>query len=106
MRHENSLMHDVLKPMPWGAFDRLVDKHGADQRVRKLPTKSQFIALAYGQLCGAHSLRDIEARLASQAARLYHLGAQPPKRSTPTACARRGCMPSCSPSSQRRRTEA
>jgi Transposase DDE domain/Domain of unknown function (DUF4372) len=82
MRHENSLMHDVLKPMPWGAFDRLVDKHGADQRVRKLPTKSQFIALAYGQLCGAHSLRDIEARLASQAARLYHLGAQPPKRST------------------------
>ena len=82
MRHENSLMHDVLKPMPWGAFDRLVEEHGADRRVRELSTKSQFIALAYAQLCGAHGLRDIEARLASQATRLYHLGAKPPKRST------------------------
>lgn len=82
MRHENSLMHDVLKPMPWGAFDRLVEKHGADQRVRKLSTKSQFIALAHGQLSGAHSLRDIVARMTSQATRLYHLGAKAPKRST------------------------
>lgn len=82
MRHHNSLMHEVLKPMPWSAFDRLVDKHGADQRVRKLSTRSQFIALAHGQLSGAHSLRDIEARMASQEARLYHLGAKAPKRST------------------------
>jgi len=82
MRHENSLMHDVLKPMPWGAFDRLVDKHGADKRVRTLSSRSQFIALAHGQLCGADSLRDIEARMASQATRLYHLGAKAPKRST------------------------
>jgi hypothetical protein len=82
MRHENSLMHDVLKPMPWGAFDRLVDKHDADRRVRKLSTKSQFIALAHGQLSGAQSLRDIEARMTSQERRLYHLGAKAPKKST------------------------
>ena len=82
MRHENSLMHEVLKPMPWGALDRLVDKHGADKGVRTLSTKSQLIALVHGQLSGAHSLRDIEARMASQAARLYHLGAKAPKRST------------------------
>ena len=82
MRHENSLMHDVLKPMPWGAFDRLVDKHGADKGVRELSTRSQFIALAHGQLSGAQSLRDIEARMTSQARRLYHLGAKAPKRST------------------------
>lgn len=82
MRHENSLMHDVLKAMPWGAFDRLVDKHGADKGVRKLSTRSQLIALAYGQLVGAQSLRDIEARMASHEARLYHLGAKAPKRST------------------------
>ena len=82
MRHENSLMHDVLKPMPWGAFDRLVDKHDADKRVRKLSTKSQFIALAHGQLSGAQSLRDIEARMKSQERRLYHLGAKAPKKST------------------------
>jgi len=82
MRHHNSLMHDVLKPMPWGGFERVVEKHDADRRVRKLTTKSQFIALAHGQLSGAQSLRDIEARMASQEARLYHLGAKAPKRST------------------------
>lgn len=82
MRHENSLMHDVLKPMPWGALERVVEKHGADKGVRRLSTKSQFIALAHGQLSGAQSLRDIEARMASQEARLYHLGAKAPKRST------------------------
>jgi len=82
MRHENSLMHEVLKPMPWGAFDRLVEKHGADKRVRRLSTKSQFMALAHGQLSGAQSLRDIAARLSSQESRLYHLGAKAVKRST------------------------
>jgi hypothetical protein len=82
MRHHNSLMHDILKPMPWGAFERVVDKHGADKGVRTLSTKTQFIALAHGQLSGAQSLRDIEARMASQEARLYHLGAKAPKRST------------------------
>jgi hypothetical protein len=82
MRHHNSLMHDILKPMPWAAFDRTVEEQGADRRVRKLTTKSQFIALAHGQLSGAQSLRDIEARMASQEARLYHLGAKAPKRST------------------------
>jgi uncharacterized protein DUF4372 len=82
MRHHNSLMHDVLKPMPWAAFDKLVEEHGADKCVRTLSTKSQFIALAHGQLSGAQSLRDIVSRMASQEARLYHLGAKAPKRST------------------------
>jgi hypothetical protein len=82
MRHHNSLMHDVLKPMPWAAFDKLVEEHGADRHVRTLSTRSQFIALAHGQLSGAESLRDIVSRMASQASRLYHLGAKAPKRST------------------------
>jgi hypothetical protein len=50
--------------------------------VRRLSTKSQFVALLYRQLCGATSLRDIVTGLASHSARLYHLGAEPPKRST------------------------
>jgi transposase len=33
---------------------------GPDARVRRLPTKSQFIAMLYGQLAGAVSLRDIQ----------------------------------------------
>ena len=82
MRHHNSVFHDLLKRVPWGEFDRLVEAHDADRRVRRLPTKSQLIALLYGQLSGAVSLREIVAGLASQEARLYHVGGRPVPRST------------------------
>ena len=82
MQHHNSVFHEVLKQVPWDVFDRLVRAHEADRRVRQLTTKSQFIALLYGQLEGAASLREIEAGLESHHSRLYHLGASAPRRST------------------------
>jgi len=82
MRHQNSVFHSVLKHVPWSTFDRLVARHGADGRVRRLTTRSQFVALLYGQLSGAGSLREIVTGLESHAARLYHLGADPVRRST------------------------
>ena len=82
MRHQNSVFHGLLKQVPWDVFDRLVDAHGADRRVRRLSTKSQFIALLYGQLEAASSLREIEAGLESHKSRLYHLGVTPPRRAT------------------------
>lgn len=82
MRHHNSLLHQLLQFIPWGRFDRLVDDHGADTRVRRLTTKSQLIALLYGQLSGAQSLREIEDTMASHEHGLYHLGAIAPARST------------------------
>ena len=82
MLHKNSVFHQMLKHVPWGEFDRLVEKHRADARVRRLPTKSQLIAMIYGQLAGASSLREIVVGMRSQATRLYHLGAKLPKRST------------------------
>ena len=56
--------------------------------MRRLSTKSQLVALLYGQLSGASSLREIEAGLQSHAARLYHLGAKPVRRSTLGGCQR------------------
>ena len=82
MRHHNSVFHSVLKHVPWPAFDRLVAAHGADTGVRRLTTKSQLVALLYGQLSGAVSLREIVTGLESHAARLYHLGADAVRRST------------------------
>ncbi len=82
MRHHNSLFHQVLQVMPWDQFERLVDGHGSDARVRRLTSKSQLIALLYAQLSGAQSLREIEQSLSSHAGRLYHLGATVPARST------------------------
>ena len=82
MRHYNSVFHDVLKRVPWTVFERLVCEHGADKHVRRLSTKDQFIALLYGQLSGASSLREIVGGLESHAARLYHVGGRPVQRST------------------------
>jgi IS4 transposase len=82
MRHHNSVFHGLLKHVPWAVFDRLVETHGSDWRVRRLSTKSQLVALLYGQLEGADSLREIAAGLESHKSRLYHLGVRAPRRST------------------------
>jgi hypothetical protein len=82
MRHQNSVFHALLKQVPWSVFDHLVEKHQSDRRVRRLSTKSQFLALLFGQLSGAESLREIEAGLSSHSARLYHVGGCPVARTT------------------------
>lgn len=82
MRHQNSVFHSLLKHVPWRKLAQLVDKFGADASVRRLDTKRHFIALLYGQLSGATSLREIVGGTQSHAARLYHVGAAPVKRST------------------------
>jgi hypothetical protein len=82
MPHENTLLRDILKHIPWAVFDRLVDEFDADRRVRRLSTKSQLIALIYAQLSGSTSLREIEGALASHAAKLYHLGGDTVRRTT------------------------
>ena len=82
MRHQNSVLHHLLKQIPWAVFDRLVEEHGADELVRKFRPRDQLIALVYGQLSGASSLREIEATMASHQGRLYHVGSAAPRRST------------------------
>lgn len=82
MRHQNSVFHDLLKRVPWADFERLIAAHKADHRVRRLPTKGQFLALLYGQFSGASSLRDIVGGLESHAVRLYHVGGRTVSRST------------------------
>lgn len=82
MRHHNSVLHGLLKQVPWSRFEELVDEYETDARVRTLSTKTQLVALLYGQLSGAQSLREIEAGMTSHAARLYHLGARDVSRST------------------------
>lgn len=82
MPHYNTVFRDILKLVPWRQFEALVEEHDADARVRRLPCKSQFVALLYGQLSGAAGLREIVTGLSSHGARLYHLGAAPVRRST------------------------
>jgi IS4 transposase len=82
MRHQNSVFHSLLKQVPWDKFDRIVEEHRADEMARKLNAKRHFVALLYGQISGATSLREIVTGMESHETRLYHLGAAPVKRST------------------------
>jgi IS4 transposase len=82
MLHQNSVFHGLLKHVPWHGLERSVEKYDADRLSRTLDTKRQFIALLYGQLSGATSLREIVTGMESHETRLYHLGASPVKRSS------------------------
>jgi Transposase DDE domain/Domain of unknown function (DUF4372) len=82
VRHRNSVFHDILKLVPWTAFDRLVEAHGTDASARSFTSRQHLSALLFAQLSGAGSLREIEATMASHQGRLYHSGAVAPKRST------------------------
>lgn len=82
MRHENSLLHDIVKRIPWDRFDALVARYDADRGMRQLSTKHQLIALLHAQLSGVSSLRELVDTLKSHEARLYHVGGRAPARST------------------------
>ncbi len=78
-----TLFAQLIDFLPWTTFTRLVARYGGNHRVRTLPCSDQFRILAFAQLTYRESLRDIEACLAAQAAKRYHMGIRAPvKRAT------------------------
>ena len=59
MPDQHTVLYQVLKHVPEGRFKELVKIHRSDEAARGLDSKSQFVALLYGQLSGASSLREI-----------------------------------------------
>jgi hypothetical protein len=57
-----------------------VARYGGDRRVRSLTCAEQFRAMAFAQLTYRESLRDIEACLSAQPAKLYPMGFRSPVR--------------------------
>lgn len=81
MPHQNTVLHDLLKHIPWARFEAIIKAHGTDAG-RNLTTRTHFLAMLYGQLCGAGGLRETVESLESHAASLYHLGMVAVPRST------------------------
>ena len=78
-----TLFAQIMDFLPWKTFHRLVCRYNGDHRIRTLPCTEHFRALAFAQLTYRESLRDIEACLSAQSAKLYHMGiGSPIKRST------------------------
>ena len=62
-----SRMQEILKGLPRGAFDRLVSEHQADKYSKGFGCWDQLVAMLYGHLSGAESLRQLEVGFNSQA---------------------------------------
>ncbi len=77
------LFAQLMDFLPWTSFARSVARYGGDRRVRNLSCAEQFRAMAFAQLTYRESLRDIEACLSAQPAKLYAMGfSSPVRRST------------------------
>lgn len=78
-----TLFAQIMEFVPWTSFARIVTRYGGDSRVRSLACTEQFRAMAFAQLTYRESLRDIEACLLANQAKLYSMGFRSPvKRST------------------------
>ncbi len=78
MNTGKTLFAQIMDVLPWKTFHRIVARHGGDKGVRTLTCAEQFRAMAFAQLTYRESLRDIEACLQAQAAKLYHMGFREP----------------------------
>lgn len=83
MNQGRTVFAQLLDSFPKYEFDKCVARYRGNFRVRKFPAYEQFLVLAFAQLTGRESLREIETCLASFGPKLYHAGIrQPTARST------------------------
>ena len=78
MNTGKTLFTQIMDFLPWKTFHRIVARHCGDKGVRTLTCAEQFRAMAFAQLTYRESLRDIEACLQAQTAKLYHMGFREP----------------------------
>ena len=60
--------------MPMHEFSKCVLRYRGDYRTRRFSCYDQFLCMAFAQLTGRESLRDIETCLNSMSRKLYHIG--------------------------------
>jgi len=78
-----SIFSQILQFIPRLAFEAKVREHKAERHARGFSSWTQLIAMLFGQLGHAQSLREITGGLAASEGKLRHLGVnEPPKRST------------------------
>ena len=64
----------VMAHLPLTTFRRCVARYDGEHKVKHFTCLDQYLCMAFAQLTYRESLRDIEACLRSQAAKLYHMG--------------------------------
>lgn len=64
----------LMQHLPLHTFRRLVVKYGGNRYIKRFSCLDQYLCMAFAQLTGRESLRDIEVCLRAHQAKLYHLG--------------------------------
>ena len=64
----------VMDHLPLTTFHRCVARYAGTHKVKSFSCLDQYLSMAFAQLTYRESLRDIEACLRAQSAKLYHLG--------------------------------
>ena len=73
--HQGKLVFaQLMRHLPLTTFRRCVARYGGEHKVKSFSCLEQFLCMAFAQLTYRESLRDIEACLRAQSAKLYHLG--------------------------------
>ena len=64
----------IMNFMPKHEFDQCVTCHSGNHRMQRFSCYDQFLCMAFAQLTGRESLRDIETCFRSMSNKLYHIG--------------------------------
>jgi hypothetical protein len=73
--HQGQLVFaQLMHHLPLTTFRRCVARYTGEHKVKSFSCLDQYLCMAFAQLTFRESLRDIEASLRAQAAKLYHLG--------------------------------
>ena len=74
MNHGQIVFSQIMDYFPRRRFKSCVDRYRGDHRIRTFSCLDQFYCMAFAQLTGRESLRDIEACLRAAGPKLYHAG--------------------------------
>ena len=80
MNTGKTLFSQLMDCLPWNTFARIIARYSGDHSVQTFPCAEQYRAMAFAQLTYRESLRDIEACLSAQPAKLWHMGFRGPVR--------------------------
>lgn len=74
MNNGQTVLRQLLQFLPRHEFNLCVSRYRGEYRTRSFSAFDQLLCLAYAQLSGRESLRDIETCLNSHREKLYHIG--------------------------------
>ena len=72
------IFSQVMESLPLRTFHQGVSRYQGEYKVKSFSCLDQYMCMAFAQLTYRKSLRDIEACLRSQSAKLFHMGIRSP----------------------------